>query len=152
MSYEKQLINFNKKVNKFGDEQNPDCWIWTACKSSSGYGAFTLYSKKSAIGAHVASYILHKGEISTGMIVCHSCDNKLCVNPDHLWLGSTKDNSRDMVSKNRNPWSSKPRTHCRRGHEFSIVGVRNGVKKNGKSYRTCAECVRIFDRKRSRNK
>jgi hypothetical protein len=152
MSYDQQKIRFDNKVNKLGTLEYPDCWMWEACVSSNGYGSFKLYPKKPSIGAHVASYILYKGDIPNGMIVCHSCDNKFCVNPNHLSLGSHQDNSRDMFAKNRNPWSSRPRTHCRRGHDFSIVGVKYGVKKNGKSYRTCRECIRIFDRNRCRNK
>lgn len=53
------------------------------------------------MSAHRVAYEAFKGEIPEGMVVAHACDNKLCVNPDHLWLATHKQNSEDMVQKNR---------------------------------------------------
>ncbi len=53
------------------------------------------------MGAHRYSYMLHKGTIAPGMFVMHACDNKLCVNPDHLSLGTPRDNTQDMIAKGR---------------------------------------------------
>ncbi len=78
-------------------ERTSTCWIWTSCLRG-GYGNFktpTTYS------AHRASYELFKGAIPKGRLVCHSCDNRKCVNPDHLWLGSHEDNTRDAIQKKR---------------------------------------------------
>ncbi|HEX2600092.1 MAG TPA: HNH endonuclease signature motif containing protein [Terriglobales bacterium] len=72
------------------------CWIWTSALDRDGYGVMS-YSKK----AHRVSYELHVGPIPAGMSVCHRCDVRCCVNPGHLFLGSSADNTRDMVLKGR---------------------------------------------------
>lgn len=75
------------------------CHYWTARCFDNGYGQFKVNYKN--LKAHRASYMFYKGEIPSGMIVCHSCDNPKCVNPDHLFLGTNKDNYNDMVKKGR---------------------------------------------------
>lgn len=93
----KDICRFWSKVSK-----TEKCWIWkgTIAKKSAGYGRFSL--GYSGIGAHRLSYLMHHGNISKGMNVLHKCDNPICVNPEHLFLGSYSDNARDMNSKNRN--------------------------------------------------
>lgn len=136
------IERFFQKVDKSGNEKFPDCWIWTGAPTSKNYGSFAYYTKKPAIGAHVSSYLFHVGEVPKGMLVCHACDNPPCVNPEHLFLGTNSENMKDMVKKGRNGASSKPQTHCRRGHEFSVVGVKIQHRKNGKIDRSCRECIR----------
>lgn len=75
------------------------CWKWLGAKPSSRYGGM-LFGKKHLL-AHRISWTLHFGEIPNGMLVCHHCDNGLCVRPDHLFLGTQADNMRDMISKGR---------------------------------------------------
>ena len=76
-----------------------DCHIWTGSKYHHGYGCTSYKGKK--IQAHRLIYMLYKGQITEGMYVCHSCDNPSCINPDHLWLGTQKDNMTDMIEKGR---------------------------------------------------
>lgn len=75
------------------------CWEWQGGLTQSGYGR--LYLNGKMVRAHRISYFLHKGDIKEKNIICHSCDNPKCVNPEHLWQGSSKDNVQDMIRKGR---------------------------------------------------
>lgn len=86
-----RLLNYVDKVN--------GCWLWNKSLGKHGYGEANINGNQ--MRAHIASYIVFKGPIIPGMFVCHSCDIKNCINPDHLWLGTPKDNMQDMYNKNR---------------------------------------------------
>lgn len=75
------------------------CLRWTAGKFSDGYGGFYLNGK--SYKAHRIAWQFANGPIPDGLYCCHTCDNRWCVEPAHLWLGTQLDNVRDMVSKGR---------------------------------------------------
>lgn len=83
------------------------CWEWQSeSRLRNGYGFFTHKGKR--YYAHRFSWQLHNGKpLTNKMFVCHSCDNKKCCNPHHLWVGSNQDNIGDMVQKNRNAHGEK---------------------------------------------
>lgn len=83
---------------------NGGCWEWTAGlryynQRSKSYGSFRANGK--TYNSHRFSYELYIGEIPAGLLICHKCDNTICVNPDHLFTGSLKDNMQDMIKKGR---------------------------------------------------
>lgn len=86
-------------------ELNTGCFLWSGARSSKGYGLICI--EKKTFLAHRVSYEAHKGAIPAGLILMHKCDTPLCVNPEHLTLGTFKDNSADMVAKGRGRRPSK---------------------------------------------
>ena len=97
---------FWDKVDKTGD-----CWEWTASRNRSGYGQFKLFDhgdgKQKVVEAHRLAWELARGPIPDGLCVCHHCDNPGCVRPDHLFLGTHKDNAQDKHKKGRANLSQK---------------------------------------------
>jgi hypothetical protein len=93
---------FDKRV-KVG-KQN-ECWPWEGSVRTNGYGQ--LQHKGVHSTAHRFSYILHYGKIPYGLLVCHHCDNPICVNPSHLYLGTYKNNADDIVKRNRRDFKTK---------------------------------------------
>jgi hypothetical protein len=82
------------------------CWEWQAAKLRRGYGQFGSGQGKRLILAHRMAWTLFVGKIPDGLCVLHKCDNPPCVNPNHLFLGTYKDNAEDMVAKNRH-WKGR---------------------------------------------
>jgi len=81
------------------------CWEWIGRKNRFGYGL--IGNRYKDVKAHRISYKIYIGKIPEGMLVIHSCDNPSCVNPEHLRLGTQKENIRDMVKKKRHSFGEK---------------------------------------------
>jgi len=112
--------------SKYIPEPMSGCWLWSDACHYSGYGHFKIKNK--TVRAHRASWMIYKGDIPSPLLVCHKCDVKCCVNPDHLFLGTFKDNMVDKVKKNRHFHRTK---FCKHGHEltekttYMVKGSRN---------------------------
>src|ERR1035437_6756985 len=119
---DKQEIRFWSKVNKIGslyiDPNTVDSidktqclsnyWEWLNSIDRYGYGKVKLNGKM--VGVHRISYELYNGSIPAKMCVCHRCDNRKCINPEHLWLGTHLDNAQDRDSKGRGAINSGERS------------------------------------------
>jgi hypothetical protein len=115
------------------------CIVWLGTVSSKGYGSKQYRGK--SWNLHRIIYILAKGvTLRTDQFVCHSCDNRRCINIDHLWVGSPSDNNMDAAKKDRHFFKLK--THCPRGHEFP---ERSTFMQTGKG-RNCVICQRAIQR------
>ncbi len=148
-----ELDRFMNKVNK----SDNGCWLWTGGTRGIGrYGHF--WSNGKLMAAHRFSFETFMGPIPPNFSVCHSCDVTLCVNPDHLFLGTVKDNIHDALAKGRMlspqgygvpPWRASL-THCMNGHEYTegntLFRPANVTRK-----RTCRICRKEYERVRRLN-
>ncbi len=98
------LARFEKK---YISEPNTGCWLWIGGCTGRGYGTMHLTNPRRMVGAHVVSYMLFRGDVPTGLDVRHTCDVVCCVNPEHLVLGTRKQNMADAKARGRHAHGSR---------------------------------------------
>jgi|SRR6267378_2687469 len=111
------IARFEEKFDK-----TEGCWNWKASCAGKGYGQIKLPKERKQIYAHRLSYMIYKGDIPEGLQVMHSCDNPKCVNPEHLSVGTCKDNQQDMKAKGRS--TKGERSSCAKLKESQIHQIR----------------------------
>lgn len=116
------------------------CWEWQG-HGVRNYGMIRVLNSMYLV--HRVTYELYKVISPGDLLVCHSCDNPKCCNPDHLWLGTDRDNSRGMIAKRRNV--SQNKTHCPQGHEYTPENTIYTSWKNSTPRRVCRSCRKIVD-------
>lgn len=105
------------------------CWKWLGAKNNRGYGKLNIKGKQ--VLAHRLSYEMSYGKIPDGLFILHTCDNAWCVRPTHLNIGNAKQNTGDMLKKNRQGrWMGK--SSCKKGHPYD--------SKNSRGERACSIC------------
>lgn len=122
--------------NMITPEPNTGCWLWLGSTTYGGYGH--MRNGASIELSHRVAWCLYRTPIPPGLLALHRCDNTLCCNPDHIFLGTHRDNMRDMAAKGR---GNRGKTHCIYGHEFTEENtyVLGPHRNNERVCRACAK-------------
>lgn len=96
------------------------CWVWTGAIHHGGYGVVSVLRR--SLGVHRVSWERHHGQIPDGLVVCHRCDVRTCVRPDHLFLGTIRENALDSVAKGRAALG--PRNHNAKLDAVAVLEIR----------------------------
>ena len=118
------------------------CWYWSGYCMPKGYGHFGVSSKRQNALAHRVAWEIFRGDIPSGMFVCHRCDVPGCVNPEHLFLGTNSDNIQDAVAKGALLGGNRKVTHCPAGHLYDATNTRV-TRQNRRVCRAC-ETIRVL--------
>lgn len=138
---EEYLARWCKKVES-------GCWEWQGACQKNGYAVASMNRK--TFRAHRVMFELKHGPLAPGVHVCHSCDNRKCINPDHLWSGNPGENMFDMSEKGRS--NNQQKTHCPRGHLYAdnqrLAWYPRGPNGEMRRSRYCSACSRVRYRER----
>ncbi len=107
-------------------EKTATCWNWTGGRTSNGYGTIRKGGRSERVSRVIWEWF--NGPIPAGMLVCHHCDNRVCVNLEHLFLGTHKDNAMDMMKKGRHVPALGDRNGTHTHPECRPFGDRNGTR------------------------
>lgn len=138
------MTDIERFLSKAIPDPNSGCWLWSGAingPSKRPYGQMRASGVK--VRANRYAYESFVGQIPKGLYVCHRCDVSICVNPDHLFLGTPRDNVIDMMNKGRNrsginPWN-RSKMICVRGHPLTA----ENLSKVQKNRRVCLACIRF---------
>ena len=133
---------FWDKVEKLGAE---DCWPWAGA-TVKGYGSISGTSSVQRYYSHRVSWEIHNGKIPHGMLVLHHCDNPPCVNPDHLYIGTAQDNSNDIRSRGKHPFSGfrGEEMHAAKLTNAAVVGIWEMLM-DGRTHKEAADAHEISE-------
>jgi predicted transcriptional regulator len=135
---QRYIAKFNKKISK-----TDTCWLWKGYIDNLGYGRIHIYGKTEK--AHRASFIFFKKKKIDGLCVLHKCDNRSCVNPKHLFLGTQLDNIKDMVNKKRNNTAKGEANYSATINSNDAIKIKTLLK----SGMSCTEIAKFLNVKRS---
>lgn len=131
------VITLSLSISRFWEKvkKTETCWLWVGKVSNKGYGVVHIGQKVAS--AHRVSYEIEKGLISEGLEIRHTCDTPLCVNPDHLLIGTHADNMHDMVERNRSKRGEAQRVA--KLTEAQVIAIRLEYKETKPTYSILAE-------------
>ena len=140
--------NLKDRIEKIGWKMtNVGCWEWKGSINDSGYGVITI-KRLGLIKSRVHRLMVelkNNKKIPKDKVVCHKCNNPICINPEHLYIGTQQDNINDMCQSKRH-WAYN-RTSCKNGHNLKLVGAIKKIKHNDKFENICIKCDIIRKRK-----